>query len=108
VLSAVLDETIGRSILVSSPDSWSVTVELALRYRKPVPLDREIRVLARMTRDTSRLFEGTGEILLEDGTVAVEASATYFKMPIERIAQRDFAEEWFPDDRENPESVVLP
>ncbi len=108
IASAILDETIGRAILIGNPDSWGVTVELSLRYRKPIPLDQEVRVVARITRDTSRLFEGTGEIVLGDGTVAVQASGTYLKMPIERIAEGDFSEEWFADTRDTPESVIIP
>jgi hypothetical protein len=48
------------------------------------------------------LFEGTGTILLEDGSVAVEASGKYLKMPIDQIATGDFAREWFPDIRDLP------
>ncbi len=64
VSSAILDETIGRAILLLQPDAWGVTVEFSVRFRRPLPLDEEIRCVARITRDTSRLFEGTGEILL--------------------------------------------
>lgn len=107
ISSAMLDETIGRAVNVTDPDAWGVTVELTVRYRKPVPLDEEVRVLGRITRDSSRLFEGTGEIVLADGTVAVEASGRYMKMPIERIAEGDFDREWFVDERELPGSVAI-
>ena len=58
VSSAILDETIGRAILLLQPDAWGVTVEFSVRFRRPLPLDEEIRCVARITRDTSRLFEG--------------------------------------------------
>jgi len=102
ISSAILDETIGRACGITDPDTFGVTVELTVRFRKPVPLDSEIRAIARLTRDSSRLFEGTGEIVLADGTVAVEASGKYMKMPIEKIAEGDFHTEWFPDVREAP------
>ena len=105
IASAVLDETIGRAVGIADPDAWGVTVELTVRFRKPVPLDREIRAIARITKDSSRLFEGTGEIVLEDGSVAIEASGRYLKMPIDRIADGDFDEEWFPDEREAPAEI---
>lgn len=105
VSSAILDESIGRAVNCLDPDAWGVTVELNVRYRKPVPLDDEIRAIARITKDSSRLFEGTGEIVLSDGTVAVEASGRYLKMPIDRIADGDFDEEWFEDDRPLPEEL---
>ncbi|HEY5539855.1 MAG TPA: PaaI family thioesterase [Coriobacteriia bacterium] len=105
VSSAILDETIGRAINIAHPEAWGVTVELAVRFRKPVPLGTHLRAVARITRDTSRVFEGTGEIVLPDGTVAVEASGKYVKMSIERISAGDFEREWFPDEREAPERV---
>ncbi len=105
VSSAILDETIGRAVTIHDPDGWGVTVELNLRFRKPVPLDEEIRARARITKDSTRLFEGSGEIVLADGTVAVEATGRYLKMPIERISDGDFDEEWFADTRPVPDAV---
>jgi acyl-coenzyme A thioesterase PaaI-like protein len=107
IASALLDETIGRAVGVDDPDAWGVTVELTVRFRKPVPLDGEIRAVGRITKDSSRLFEGTGEIVLPDGSVAVEASGKYLKMPIDRIAEGDFSREWFADVRETPAEVDL-
>lgn len=108
IASSVLDETIGRAILIPEPGTWGVTVHLSVTYRKFVPLDREMRVVARVTRVTDRTFEGTGEIVLENGAVAVEASGIYLKMPLERIAERDFHSEWVKDPRMSPGVVILP
>ena len=49
------------------------------------------------------MFEGTGEILLPDGSVAAEGHGKYLKRPLEKIAEFDFDEqEWrvvsTPDD----------
>ena len=107
IATALLDETIGRAINSTQPDAWGVTVELTVRFRKPVPLGDEVRAVGRITRDTSRLFEGTGEIVLPDGSVAVEASGRYMKMPIDKIAEGDFSLEWFADEREAPADVDL-
>jgi uncharacterized protein (TIGR00369 family) len=105
IASTILDEAIGRAINISDADAWGVTIELAVRYRKPVPLDREITARARITKDSGRIFEGSGEIRLDDGTVAVEATGRYLRLPIDRIAEGDFEEEWFPDDRPLPPGV---
>lgn len=107
IASAILDETIGRAANVDDPETWGVTVELTVRFRRPVPLDGEIRAVARITRDSRRIFEGTGEIVLPDGTVAVEASGKYMRMPIGKIADGDFEAEWFADERDRPASVDL-
>ena len=108
VVTAMLDETIGRAAAAGDPTVFGVTVELNVKFRKPVPIDRELRVLARITTDpTKRLYEGTGEIVLADGTVVAEAWGRYLRMPIGKIADGDFEAEWFEDVRERPETVVV-
>ena len=96
ITSTILDETMGRAIMIkSSGEVWGVTVELNIRFKKPVPLGQELRVIGRITKDSSRFFEGTGELLLEDGTIGAEGHGKYLKVPLERIADFDVdAQEW--------------
>ncbi len=104
IAATILDETIGRAIMIrQSHDIWGVTVEFSMKLKKPVPLDDEIRVRARVTKDGRRVFEGSGEILLSDGRVAIEASGRYMKMDINKITDTDFSgDNWrifsHPDD----------
>jgi acyl-coenzyme A thioesterase PaaI-like protein len=109
IATAVLDETIGRAILIKNRDIWGVTIEFDTRYRKPVPLMEEIRVIGRITNEAPRYFEGTGEILLSDGTVAIEGRGKFIKLPLEKIADFDYDEqEWKVTPSPNdPEYVEL-
>jgi len=110
IISTILDEAIGRAIMMhSEKEVWGVTVDLQIRFKKPVPLDEELRVVGRIIKDSRRFFEGTGELLLADGTVAAEGHGKYLKTPLEKIADFDVdAQEWgvvsSPDD---PETVAL-
>ena len=96
VLAGILDETLGRAIrLEHGDDVWGVTVELTIRYRQPVPLEVELEAIGRITAERSRLFEATGEVMLPDGTVAVEASGKFVKLQPDTLAEFDpAAEEW--------------
>ncbi len=96
IAAAILDETIGRAIIAHKAGSlWGVTLNFSMKLRKPVPLDQDVRVVARITGENKRTFEGTGEIVLDDGSVAIEASGRYLKMDISRITEFDFDnEEW--------------
>jgi uncharacterized protein (TIGR00369 family) len=105
IASTILDEAIGRAVNLTDPAAWGVTIELTVRYRKPVPLDREVVARARITKDSSRIFEGSGEIRLDDGTVAVEAKGRYLRLPIDAIAEGDFGAEWFPDTEPHPDTI---
>jgi acyl-coenzyme A thioesterase PaaI-like protein len=93
--AAILDETIGRAMNIGQYEIWGVTVEFRVRYKKPVPLDQELRVVGRITKQNRRLFEGTGEILLPNGEVAVEASGKYLKLALDEITDFDYqGEDW--------------
>jgi acyl-coenzyme A thioesterase PaaI-like protein len=96
IAAAILDETIGRAIMSAYSDSiWGVTIEFSMRLKKPVPLQGEIRVLGRIEKDGKRFFEGSGEIVLEDGSTAITAKGKYLKMPIGKIAEMDVeGDEW--------------
>lgn len=96
IASAILDETIGRAILNKyETEVWGVTIELNVNYKKPVPLNEELKVIGRITSENSRFFEGTGEIVLSSGEIAVTASGKYLKVPLEKITDFDKDEnEW--------------
>ncbi len=110
IAAAILDETIGRAVMKHNTSAyWGVTVDFSMKFRQPVPLGQEIRVIARVTRDKKRTFEGTGEILLADNSVAVEGSGRYLKMDLSRITEFDFeGEEWqVIDESADPVEIVL-
>jgi acyl-coenzyme A thioesterase PaaI-like protein len=108
--ATILDETIGRAMNINQNDVWGVTVEFNVRYKKPVPLNGELRVIGRITNEKRRLFEGTGEILLPNGEVAVEGHGKYIKLPLEEIADFDYDEqEWKAVLKEgDPAEIELP
>lgn len=96
ITTAILDETIGRAILIKHDgEIWGVTLEFRTRYKKPIPLNGELRVIGRITKEGKRVFEGTGELLLPDGSIAAEGHGKYIKQPLDKIADFDFEEqEW--------------
>lgn len=87
IITAMLDEAIGRAVCVIEPNCWGVTTELTVKFKKPVPLEEEILVVGRVTRNRSRMFEGVGEIYDAKGNLLASATATYMKMSVERITE---------------------
>jgi len=96
IAAAILDETIGRVIMRrGSQTFWFVTLEFGIRYRKPIPLGEELRARGRLGGEKGRIFEGSGEILLPDGSVAAEGWGKYLKTPLEGISGLDSEQlEW--------------
>ena len=104
IAATILDETIARSICAGKEEQiWGVTLELKTRFRKPVPLGKELKIVGRVTSEGTRSFEGTAEIVLPNGEIAVSAEGKYMKVTIDRITNDTFINnEWFlaenPDD----------
>ena len=110
IASAILDETIGRAVRISHREEvWGVTLELKTKYLKPIPLDSPLKIIARITSESSRFFEGSGVLILSTGEIAVEAEGRYLKLPIEKISDFDPAEaEWkIIDEPGDPASINL-
>jgi len=109
ISATILDETIGRAIMAHyGQKSFGVTIELTLKYKKPVPLDVELKVVGRMTNDKGRIFEGTGELILPSGEVAVTASGRYMKRDVTQIVENDFIEdEWFASDGKDRDEIEI-
>ena len=109
ISAAILDEVIGRAIMMTADQgTFGVTIELKVRYKKPVPLGTELKAVGRITRDSGRLFEGTGELYLPDGEVAVEAEGRYMKRRLDQITNTDFVDnEWFAPSGELPDNISL-
>lgn len=110
VTTAMLDETIGRAILARHEEvQWGVTVEFTTAFKKPIPLNEELRVVGRIVSETSRFFEGTGEIILANGEIAATGSGKYLRLPLEKIADFNAEEqEWrVSHSHADPETINL-
>ena len=109
--TALLDETIGRAILAGSDEEvWGVTLEFSTTFRKAIPLGVELRIRGRITENGGRVFKGTGELLLPDGTIAATGAGRYMKMPLAKIAEFDIeAQEWrVTPGVSDPEMFIFP
>jgi acyl-coenzyme A thioesterase PaaI-like protein len=85
LITAMLDEIIGRTAIAHN--LWCMTAQLSIRFKKPVPIGAPLKLKGTITKKSNRLLEGRGEIRLADGSLAVEATGTYIKIPDEQIAQ---------------------
>ncbi|MGL4914300.1 MAG: PaaI family thioesterase [Romboutsia sp.] len=108
ISAALLDETIGRAISINDETVWGVTVSLDVKYKKPVPTDSSIKIVGRITKENRKLFEGSGEVILPNGEIAVTATGKFMKMAVDKITGESFdKDEWFLDNEEVPEYIEL-
>lgn len=106
IVSAVLDETIGRVAFLY--DRWVQTAKLEVRFKRPAPLGQRLRATGELTRDARRLMEMQGALTVADtGEVLAEATGTFLRLPdasrdaLARQLGGDFAawEEWLSNSR---------
>jgi acyl-coenzyme A thioesterase PaaI-like protein len=87
ILATLLDETMGRAALSGGEDAkFFFTAKMEIRYRKSVPLNTDLVITAQILKDRGSSATSEGQILLPDGTVAVEGTATLFLIPAEEVS----------------------
>ncbi len=80
---ALLDEAMGRCLMVGGEERWMVSARLEVRYKKPIPIGEPLTVRGEVVQDRGRRIETRGEIRLKDGSLAAEAKGTYMRVPQE-------------------------
>jgi uncharacterized protein (TIGR00369 family) len=90
VITGILDETIGRAINIGAAPGadtqWGVTIELEVKFLRPVPLEVELTARGRIDTISRRLFAGTGELYLPNGEVAATATGKFIQLPLDQIS----------------------
>ena len=86
MISAMLDESIGRVLWIEEPKAFGVTIRLNVSFHKPVPYDEELYCTARLTKKNAISFQGTAEIRNKKNEVLANADALYMRLALDKIA----------------------
>lgn len=89
LITALLDETLGRASMTRGRMQWMMTAKLELRFLKPVPIGKPLTVIGRAEKMSRVGMTARGEIRLEDGSVAVEASGLFVSLPSDQKEQME-------------------
>ena len=87
VLTAILDEVVGRSIMAGDHHRFMMTVNMQVQFRQPVLVGTKIKAEGKLIRLKSRIAKAQGKIYLPDGRIACEAELTMADMPTEIATQ---------------------
>ncbi len=101
MLATMIDELAGRVLWVDEPDKIGVTMDIEVKYRKPVPYDTPLKGRGQYVQKLSRAYSAKCEIMDMDGNVLAEGIAKYLIMPAEKITDASLGEELdynIPDD----------
>lgn len=82
ISAAVLDEAMGWAMYAAGV--WAMTARMEVKYRRPLPLGRELIVTGEVLRQGGRWLEAMGQIRTPDGQLLVEARGLFVRLPREK------------------------
>jgi len=80
ILSSLLDEAMWWAA-VSSTAAMFQTWEISVRFHRPLPPEKSVRVEAWMEEDKSKYVVSRGKILDDQGHIYARATGKYFRLP---------------------------
>ena len=78
--AAILDDCMGRTIQLSKPELWGLTVDMHITYKKPVPYDETCFAVAELIEEGEKIYSSKGYIILPNGEIAATAEGKFFKV----------------------------
>jgi len=82
LVATILDEAMGWAIY--GEGAWAMTARMQVRFRRSVPLDRRLRVSARVTNQRHRLVLARAELRDEGGTLLAEGEGAFLRVTPEK------------------------
>ena len=91
--------------VLTNRNVWAMTGRLEVKFARPVPIDQELTIIGELTKSRSRAYEARGEICSADGTLLVEGSGLYVRIPEQMVEEARSALDFWqvvPDDEPPP------
>ena len=84
-VATVLDEAMGWAAYAAGV--WAMTAKFTMRFRRPVPLQQQVRVSGWLTRDRGRFLELRAEMRSRHGHLLAEADGVFVRLDGERAEE---------------------
>lgn len=110
VIAAMLDEVGSRTFFRGDPPRFVVTAKMKVRFRRPVPIGVQLRIVGKQVADHGRVCRAQSQVYHPDGTLLAEADLTLTEVPpeffggfsaMEEQGWRMYGEEFFQDQQED-------
>ncbi|WP_438847100.1 PaaI family thioesterase [Anaerocaecibacter muris] len=93
MLATMIDELAGRVLWVDCPDKIAVTMDINVKYRKPVPYNTPLKGRGMYTERLSRAYSAKCYIMDMDNNILAEGVAKYIILPVEKVCDASLDEE---------------
>lgn len=84
-IATVLDEAMGWAAYAAGV--WAMTAKFTMRFRRPAPLQQQVRVSGWLTRDRGRFLELRAEMRSRHGHLLAEADGVFVRLDGERAEE---------------------
>lgn len=102
MLAAMVDELAGRVLWTDNPDQIAVTMDINVKYRKPVPYGTPLKGRGVYTKKLSRAYSAKCYIMDMDNNILADGEAKYLVLPPEQVSPGRTVEQeldiYIPDD----------
>lgn len=90
IIATMLDETLGRAVMVDDPNRFMFTGRLVTRYRKPSPIEEPVRLVGEVRKDRGRVVECAAYLYDQEGELLAEAEGLLMQIPQETLEGTNF------------------
>lgn len=97
IISALLDEAAGRVLWIYE-DCFAVTAELTVRFKKPVPLGEQLKIVTERTFDSKRLYKAKGEMFSASGELLATCEGSFMKVDMGAAPSSERGQKTFKSD----------
>jgi acyl-coenzyme A thioesterase PaaI-like protein len=78
IVSTLIDESMGWAVYHAT--KWGATARLNVRFRKPIFLDRPLRIESWVVKDRSRMIELRAEVRDDTGALLAEGDGVFMTL----------------------------
>lgn len=89
MISAIIDESIGRALWIDEPKAYGCTLRLNVEFHKAVPYNIPLYCVARLDKKNALTFHGTAEIKNQKGEILARGEALYMRLSLAQIAPEE-------------------
>ncbi len=84
MISALLDELMGRALWINEPQTYGVTTTMSITFRKPVPYGVPLKAKAYITHNSKSWFSAEGFLYDSNNNLLAQGSGRYLKLSAEK------------------------
>ena len=85
IAAAALDEAMGWAMYAAG--AWAMTARMEVKYRKPLPLGRELLLTAQVVRQRGRRLEAEAQIRTTGGDLLAETRGLFLRVSPDRARE---------------------